>query len=69
MYLLITGTCISHPINISVQIVDIVWCSSGIIFGSCCDGDFWLGQVKCVPLSLVTENLEAENNYHRVLQL
>ena len=44
-------------------------CSSGIIFGSCCDGDFWLGQVKCVPLAPVIVKLEAENYHHQVVQL
>ena len=46
-----------------------MWCSSGIIFGSCCNGDLWIGQVKCVPLSPVLENLEAENHHHQVLKL
>ena len=50
------------------QIGGVIWCSSGIIFGSCFDGDLWIGQVKCVPVAPVIEKLEVENN-HQVLQL
>ena len=46
-----------------------VWCSSGIIYGSCCDGELWLGQFKCVPLYTNLENLESGNYHHQVLQL
>ena len=52
-----------------VQIVGFVWCSSDIIFGSCCDGDLCIFQVKCVPFSPMMENLEAEKYHNKVLQL
>ena len=51
------------------QILGMVWFSSGIKFGSCCDVDLWIGQVKCVPLSSILSNLEAENHHYQVLQL
>ena len=51
------------------QIGGVVRCSSGIIFGYCCDGDLWLGQVKYVLFDAVLENLEAINHHHQVLQL
>ena len=47
----------------------VVWCSSGIIFGSCCDGGLWLGQVKWLPFSLILAHLKAGNHNHRVLKL
>ena len=47
----------------------VMWCSSGIIFGSRCDGDLYLVQVKCVPFYTDLENLEAGNYHHRVLKL
>ena len=59
----------SHPVNMGDQNLVVVCCSSGVIFGSCCDGDLWLGQVKCVPLSPVLADLEAENHHRQVLQL
>ena len=43
--------------------------SSGIIFGSCCGGGLWLGQVKLVPFYLILSHLEAVNHHHQVLQL
>ena len=46
-----------------------VRCSSDIIFGSCCDGEFWLFQVKCVTFAPILENSEAGNHHHQVLQL
>ena len=51
------------------QIVGLVWCSSGTIFGSYFYGGLWLGQVKCVPFTLVLAHLEAVNHNHQVLQL
>ena len=51
------------------QIGGVVWRSSGIIFGSCCDGGLWLGQVKRVQFSLILEHSEAGNHHHQVLQL
>ena len=51
------------------KIGGVAWCSSGIIFGSCFDGDLWLGQVKCLLFSIMLENLEAGNHHHQVLQL
>ena len=51
------------------QIIGVLWCSSGIIFGSCCDDGLWLGQVKCVQFSLILEHLETVNHHHKVLQL
>ena len=51
------------------QIGGAVVCSSGIIFGSCCDGGLWLGQVKRVPFYLILAHLEAGNHHHQVLQL
>ena len=47
----------------------VVWCSSGIIFGFCCDGGLWLGQFKCVPFSLIMAHWEAVNHHHQVLLL
>ena len=67
--ILLNSTCIIHPVNAGDQIVGVVWCSSGIIFGSCCGGDFFLVQVKCVSLDPILENLEAENHHHQVLKL
>ena len=51
------------------QIVGLVWCSSGIIFGSCCDSGLKLGQVKLVPFSLILEHFEAENHNRQVISL
>ena len=51
------------------QIAGVVWCSSGIIFDSCCNDYLCLDQVKFVPLAPVLENLEAENHHYQVLQL
>ena len=51
------------------QVGGVVWCSSGIIFGSCCDSRLWLGQVKLVPFSLILEHLEAGNHHYQVLKL
>ena len=51
------------------QIEGVVWCLSGIIFGSDCGGLLWLGQIKCVPFSLIIAHLEASNNHHWVVQL
>ena len=51
------------------QIGGVVWCSSGIIFGYCCDGGLWLGHIKWVPFSLILSHLEAENHHNQVLQL
>ena len=65
----VTGTCIGHPLNMGDQIGGVMWCSPGIIFGSCCDGGLWLGKVKGVPFSLNMSHLEAENHHHQVLQL
>ena len=56
-----------YPENLDDQIFGVMWCSSGIIFGSCCDGDLLLGQVKCVPLDPILEKLEEENHHHQVL--
>ena len=67
--MLVTGTFISYHINIGDLIRVVVWFLSGIIFGSCCDGDLWLDQVKCVPLAPVIDNLEAGNHHHQVLKL
>ena len=64
----VTGTCISHPIDTDDQIGGVVWCSSDIRFGPCCDGDLCLGQVKCVPFTPVLENLEEGNHHNQVLQ-
>ena len=49
----------SHPVNMGEQIGGVVWCSSGIIFGSYCDGDLWPRQVKCVSLAPILETFEA----------
>ena len=38
MWMLVTGTCISCPLNMDDKIGGVVWCSSGIIFGSYSDG-------------------------------
>ena len=46
-----------------------MWCSSDIIFGSCFDGDLWLGQVKCVPFAPVLEKLESVNHHYQVIKL
>ena len=46
----------------------VVWGSSDIIFGSCCDGDLWFVQIKCVPFASVMEKSEAGNHHHQVLQ-
>ena len=46
-----------------------MWCSSGIIFDSCCDGDLWLVQVKYVPFAPVLKSLETGNYHHQVLKL
>ena len=51
------------------KIGGVVWCSSGIIFGSCCDGGLWLVQVKCVPFDLMLAQLEAGNHQNQVIQL
>ena len=51
------------------QIGGVVWCSSGIILFSCCDGGLWIGQVKCVPFHLMLAHLEAVNHHNQVLQL
>ena len=51
------------------QIIGVVWCSPGIIFGSCCDGGLWISQVKCVPFSLTMLHLESGNHHHQVLKL
>ena len=51
------------------QIGAVEWCSSGIIFGSYCDGDLCLGQFKCVTFAPFIANLEAENHHHQVLRL
>ena len=51
------------------QIGGVLWCSSGIIFGSCCDDGLWLGQVKCVPFDLMMVHLEAGNHHQKVVQL
>ena len=45
----VTGTCIVIPVNMGDQLGGVVWCSSGIIFGSCCDGGLWLDQLEFVP--------------------
>ena len=34
-----------------------MWCSSYLIFGSCCDGDLWLGQVTCVPFAPIIKKI------------
>ena len=41
------------------QIVGVLWSSSGIIIGSCCDGGLWLGHIKSVPFSIIPAHLEA----------
>ena len=46
-----------------------MWFSSGIIFGSCCDGVLWLGKFKLVPFSLIMSHFEARNHHHQVLKL
>ena len=53
----------------SDQLEGVVWCSSGIIFGSYCDGGLWLGQVKCVPFALILSYLEAVNHHNQSIQL
>ena len=67
--MLVTVTCISLPIDMGDQIGGVMWFSSGIIFGSCCDGELWLGQVKYVPFSLILAQFEAGNHHHQVLKL
>ena len=62
------GTCISCTVNMSDQIKGVVWCSSGIIFGSCCDGGLWLVQVECVPFYPIMAHLEAGNNHYQMLK-
>ena len=57
------------PVNMGDQIGGVVWCSSGIIFGFCCDDGLWLGQVKWVPFSIIIAHLEAGNHHHQVIQL
>ena len=51
------GICIGSPLNMGVQTGDVVWCSSGIIFGSQCDGGLWLGQVEHVSSSFTIKPL------------
>ena len=51
------------------QIGFVVWFSTGIIFGSCCDGELWLVQVKFVPFYLIMAHLESGNHHNRVLKL
>ena len=46
-----------------------MWFSSGIIFGSCCDGGLWIGQVKLVPFSLILSHLKAGHHNHQVINL
>ena len=52
----------------SNQLGGLAWCSSGIIFDSCCDGDLWIVQVECVPFDTVMDHLQAGNNHDQVLQ-
>ena len=65
----ITGTFISRPVIMDSQIGYVLWCSSYIISGLCCDGDLWLGKVKFVPFAPVLENFEAENYCRWLLKL
>ena len=51
------------------QIGGAVWCLSGIIFGSCCDGDLQLRQIEFVPSDPILEQLEALNHHHNGLQV
>ena len=51
------------------KIGGVVWCSSIIISGSCCDGGLWIEQVECVPYTPVQVPLEVVNNHHQVLKL
>ena len=53
----------------SDQIGGVVWCSSGIFLGACCDGWLWLVQVECVPFDTGLAHLEAGKYHHQVLQL
>ena len=48
MYMLVTCNCIGRTVNMEYQIGGVIWCSSGIIIGSCCYGGIWLGHVECV---------------------
>ena len=58
-YLLVTGTFISHLVNMGDQTGVVVCFSSGITPVSCCDGDLWIVEVKYVPLAPVLEKVEA----------
>ena len=69
MYLVVTVTCISRPLNMGEQIVCVVWCSSGKIFGFCCDGGLCIGQVNWVPFYLILAHWEVVNHHNQVLQL
>ena len=51
------------------QIGDVVWCSSGIIFGSCCDDGLWLGQTKYILVALIISHMKSGNHHHQVLKL
>ena len=51
------------------QIGGVLWSLLGIIFGSFCDGGFWLGQVKRLIFAIMLVHLEAGKHHHRVLQL
>ena len=62
-------TFIINPVNMGDKTGGVVWCSSGIIFVSCCDSGVWIGQVKCVPFALMLVHLEAGNHHNYVLQL
>ena len=65
----VTVTCSSLPVNMSEKIGGMVWFSSGIIFDSCPYGGLWLGQVQCLPFSLILPHLESVNHHQQVLKL
>ena len=50
------------------QIGGMVWCSSGIIFGSFCDGGLRLVQVEYVAFAPMLAHLEEGSYHHHVLQ-
>ena len=65
--LLVTGACISLPVNMGEKNGGVLWCSSVIIFGSCCNCGLWLIQIKLVPFSLIMSHLEEGKHHHKVL--
>ena len=51
------------------QIEGVVWCLSGIIFGSYFDCTLWFVQVVCVASTPALAPLDVVNHHHQVITL